>query len=289
MDTICPTRRHLLPALALAPACLCTCLPAWSRARTPPPLILAQEAPDGIEPASYLVSEKLDGVRAHWDGTELRSRSGLPIAAPGWFTARLPAAPLDGELWLGRGRFEALSAAVRRQRAVDAEWRALRYCVFELPGWGGSFSERAERIVSLLGATGFDGVRPVPQQTLPDRAALQRRLDDVVRGGGEGLMLHRADAPYVSGRSPLLLKLKPEQDDEALVLGHVAGRGRHAGRLGALRVRTGQGVEFLLGTGLSDAQRDRPPAIGAVVSFRYRGLTAAGVPRFASFMRLHEV
>jgi DNA ligase-1 len=116
--------------------------------------------------------------------------------------------------------------------------------------------------------------------------ALQQRLDDVLAAGGEGLMLHRADAPYHSGRSPALLKLKPLQDADGVVVGHVAGRGRHLGRLGALRLRTEQGIEFLLGTGFSDAERAVPPALGSQVSFTHRGFTADGVPRFASFLRL---
>jgi len=81
---------------------------------------------------------------------------------------------------------------------------------------------------------------------------------------------------------------KPLHDAESRVLGHVAGQGRHAGRLGALRVRNAQGVDFLLGSGFSDAQRDSPPAIGTLVSYTHRGVTADGVPRFASFLRVRS-
>ena len=118
--------------------------------------------------------------------------------------------------------------------------------------------------------------------------ALQRRLDEVVAAGGEGLMLHRADALYETGRSASLLKLKPLHDAEARVIGHVAGRGRHAGRMGALRVRSPAGVDFLLGTGFSDAERESPPPLGSWVTFTHRGFTADGVPRFASFLRVRE-
>ncbi len=280
-----PTRRTFMTALLAG-------LPTWAWARPPaepPHLLLAQEAPRGVDPDGYLVSEKYDGVRAVWDGLVLRFRSGGVIHAPAWFTARLPATPLDGELWFGRGRFEDLSAAVRRQQPLEAEWRALHYMVFELPGAGGSFAQRAAGIRELVGTAGNASLVAAPQLPVPGRAALQQWLTDVVRGGGEGLVLHRADAPYLIGRSPALLKLKPVQDDEATVIGHVAGRGRHQGRLGALRVRTAQGVEFLLGTGFSDAQRDHPPPAGAAVTFSYRGRTTGGVPRFASFVRLHEV
>ncbi len=274
MPTLTQTRRALLGALMLSP------LAAWPR-RGAPGLMLAQEAPPDIDPAGWLVSEKFDGVRAFWDGRQLRFRSGLVVAAPAWFLARLPAVPLDGELWLGRGRFDATSAAVRRSAPVNAEWRALHYLVFDLPGAPGPFAERALQLRQL-------GVEAVAQQHLPDRAALQQRLAEVLAGGGEGLMLHRADALHHAGRSPALLKLKPEHDAEAQVLAHLPGQGRLQGRLGALRVRTAGGVVFDLGSGFSDAQRQAPPAVGAWVSYRHRGFTPAGVPRFASFLRLRE-
>jgi DNA ligase-1 len=43
-----------------------------------------------------------------------------------------------------------------------------------------------------------------------------------------------------------------------------------------------------LGTGFTDAQRAAPPAIGTWVTYRYRGTTDKGVPRFASFLRVRE-
>ena len=273
-----PTRRAVVAGLLA--------LPAWAQAKWP--LLLASEAPRDIDPSGWLVSEKFDGVRACWDGQKLRFRSGLPIAAPAWFTQRLPAVPLDGELWLDRGRFEALSGIVRRQQPDDASWQSLRFMLFELPGGEGDFTARAGRLRAIAAQVGWSQLVAVEQSVVVSSAALQRRLQQVLRAGGEGLMLHRADAPYHTGRSPALLKLKPAQDAEALVVGHVTGRGRHAGRLGALQVQLPSGIQFLLGTGFSDAERDAPPAPGSWVSFSHRGFTDEGVPRFASFLRVRE-
>lgn len=250
-----------------------------------PALLLAREWPVDADPAGYLVSEKLDGVRALWDGHTLRFRSGALIAAPVAFLARLPVQPLDGELWLGRGRFDELSGGVRRAQPDDALWRDLSYQVFELPAAGGSFAQRADALQGLCRQAGFAALRALPQQAVADRADLQRRLDAVVAAGGEGLVLHRADAPVASGRGPWLFKHKPLHDAEALVLAHLPGQGRLAGQVGALQVRADSGVVFKIGSGLQDADRAAPPAVGQRISYRHRGFTPAGVPRFASYWR----
>ncbi|MFO1269288.1 MAG: DNA ligase [Rubrivivax sp.] len=287
LSIVSPSRRRLLLGCIAGAAVPAAPSFAAAPARSPA-LQLARSAPPDIDPRGWLVSEKLDGVRAYWDGRRLFFRSGIAVVAPQWFVARLPATPLDGELWLGRGRFETLAGTVRRTAAVDAEWRAVRYEVFDLPAAPGPFAERARALAHLVREAASPALGAVAQHELPDRDALRRFYDRVLREGGEGLVLHRAEATWRAGRSDALLKLKPVADAEAQVVAHIAGRGRHEGRLGALQVRTAEGVEFLLGTGLTDAERERPPAIGAWVTFTYRGITAQGVPRFASYLRLRE-
>ncbi len=259
-----------------------------SAQKAAPPLLLANVLRPDIDPARYLVSEKFDGVRALWDGHVLRFRSGREVHAPAWFLAKLPAQPLDGELWLERGRFEALSGCVRKAVPVDEEWRRVTYRVFELPDAPGTFAERAKRIQAIVAAAQWPQLVAVEQAPVKDRKELKARLDAVVRGGGEGLMLHLADAPYVTGRSDVLLKLKPQLDTEAVVVAHVAGKGKYAGLLGALRVETPEGKRFLIGTGFSDEARRNPPPVGTNVTYTYRGLTKNGLPRFASYLRVRE-
>lgn len=253
-----------------------------------PPLLLAQSYSEKYDPSAYLVSEKLDGVRAYWDGRQLRFRSGRPIHAPAWFTAPLPAYALDGELWMGRRSFERLSAAVRRQQPLDAEWKTISYQLYELPNGEGSFSERLATLRAQVARAGVPWLHVLPQTRVSDRAALKLKLAQVVRDGGEGLMLHRADAPWQSGRSDVLLKLKPHHDAEAVIVAHEPGKGKYQGMLGAVIVLTPDGRRFRLGTGLTDALRRTPPAIGSTVTYRYRDLTAKGLPRFASFLRVRE-
>ncbi|PKO60899.1 MAG: DNA ligase [Betaproteobacteria bacterium HGW-Betaproteobacteria-18] len=251
-----------------------------------PALMHARLWQAGLDPSPYLVSEKFDGVRAFWDGQSLRFRSGLPIAAPGWFVAGLPKTPLDGELWLGRGRFDELSGTVRKKVPVDADWRAVRYMIFDLPGASGSFAQRAQRITALMADARQPWLQAVAQIQGSNAASLQTLLKQTVKEGGEGLVLHRANALWSPGRSDALLKLKPLPDDEARVLAHLPGKGKHAGRLGALLLALPDGQQFALGTGFSDAQRAEPPPVGAIVTYRYRDRTPRGLPRFASFLRV---
>ncbi len=253
-----------------------------------PDILLANVYRPQNDVARYLVSEKLDGVRAIWDGQTLRFRSGRTIHAPAWFVASLPKQALDGELWAGRGSFERLSGIVRKEAPDDAEWREVRYMIFELPGAAGTFAERAAQIEAVVRSANVPWLREISQFRVVHRSSLQKKLDEIVRGGGEGLMLHLADAPYQTGRSDVLLKLKPLLDAEAEVIAHQPGKGKYAGQLGALRVRTPEGKEFLLGSGFTDRQRREPPALGSIVTYRYRDLTAKGLPRFASFLRLRE-
>lgn len=254
-----------------------------------PALLLAKLDGPHIDPRHYLVSEKLDGVRAYWDGRSLRFRSGRSVAAPASFLARLPAGQaLDGELWLGRRMFDTLSGRVRAEQPDEAAWQPIRYMLFELPGAPGRFDERLQRLADIARAAAWPALQLVPHRRVADRTELQALLEATVRDGGEGLMLHRADAPYTTGRSDLLIKLKPQWDQEAVVVGHRAGRGKYQGMMGALELELPNGQRFLLGTGFSDAQRRDPPPIGATVTYRYRELTPAGLPRFASFLRMQD-
>ncbi|MEN9479128.1 MAG: hypothetical protein RLZZ298_523 [Pseudomonadota bacterium] len=275
----------LLRALMLGCALL---TPSLSFAANPPDILLAEVYRDQANVSQYLVSEKLDGVRAIWDGKNLRFRSGKEIHAPRWFVDGLPSQALDGELWLGRGSFDRLSGVVRRDQPDDAEWHQVRFMIFESPGAAGNFRERAALIKQVVRQTNKPWVQEIEQLSVVDRNSLKTRFDQVVKAGGEGLMLHRADASYETGRSDTLLKMKPFDDAEAIVIAHLPGKGKHIGSMGALRVRAPDGREFSLGTGFTDEQRKNPPALGETVTYRYRDITNNGLPRFASFLRIQN-
>ena len=282
-------RAALIGAAALA-------LPRWAAARErvtsvpagAPVAELATVYLGQVDPALCWVSEKYDGVRALWDGSVLRHRSGRRVAAPASFLAALPSEPLDGELWLGRGRFEALSALVRRTEPRPDDWSPIRYMVFDQPLAAAPFEERLARLAMVLPRGGAAPAELAPQWRVADRAALANSLARVVAGGGEGLMLHLASAIRGRGRSDALLKLKPSLDAEARVVAYRRGAGKLGAQVGAIEVEAPDGRRFFLGSGLRDADRREPPPIGSSVTCRYRDLTSNELPRFATYLRRHE-
>ena len=270
--------------------------PAATAADLKPPLMLANVYHPGVQLADYWVSEKYDGVRGFWDGQKLLTRAGQTINAPAWFTANWPATPMDGELWAGRGQFQKAVFTVCQRNpneSDDSAWRSINFMVFDLPAEPGTFTERLSTLNSVVSKLAVPWVQAVAQNKVASHAALQSQLKQIAKAGAEGLMLHRGSSLYKGVRNDDLLKVKTHDDTEAKVIGHIPGKGRYAGQLGALLVempaRDGEAAKrFRLGTGFSDAQRQNPPAIGSNVTYRYRGLNDSGVPRFASFMRLRE-
>ncbi|KAF7775370.1 DNA ligase (ATP) [Pseudoalteromonas citrea] len=233
----------------------------------------------------YHVSEKYDGVRAIWDGKQLKTRTGNVIHAPTWFIENLPKKWLDGELWAGYNNFAYVSSLARRRVPNSKNWQQVSYMVFDAPDSTQPFSQRYLQYDHILKTTDLAHVKPVIQHRFENPRQLERFFNNVVKKGGEGVMLHLSSAKHTGGRTKNLLKYKPYQDAEAKVIAHLPGKGRYIGKTGALLVKSESGIEFKIGSGLSDKERDSPPEIGSIVSFRHQGFTKYGKPRFAVFLR----
>lgn len=255
-----------------------------------PPVLLAHsftEMSPAVDPSGWWLSEKLDGVRAWWDGKQFVSRLGNPYFAPDWFVAGLPDFPLDGELWLGRKQFQRCVSIVRRQDR-NAQWEEIRYLVFDAPGIDAPFERRQAECLAWFERTAPKYAAFHPHEACRDKAHLDEELARVEALGGEGLMLRQPASAYIAGRSTSLLKVKSFLDTEARVIGYTKGAGRHAGRVGALEVELANGTLFSVGTGLSDAQRDDPPPVGSIVGVRYQELSDGGVPRFPTYLGVRD-
>jgi len=249
------------------------------------PILLAHVWTDDHDPTGWWMSEKLDGVRAYWDGKQFLSRRNNIYHAPEWYTAGLPKHPLDGELWFGRKEFDRASEIVRSQGTPD-RWKQVKYLVFDAPDAKGPFEDRMKFLKDNVGGWKNSFT------TLHDHAPctsfehLFEELDRVTGLGGEGLMLRKPQSNYERTRSSTLLKVKKFLDTEVVVTSYEDGKGRHKGRVGALWVRLGDGKECKVGTGLKDKDRENPPAVGSIINVKYQEKTPDGLLRFPVYVGL---
>lgn len=265
--------------------------------------VLLAQSWDGVQNITgWLMSEKLDGLRAYWDGEQFRSRQNNVFSTPEWYREQMPkGVHLDGELWMGRGRFQETTGYVRRLDAGE-HWHNIQYQVFDAPSVPGGFEER-------FAAIGRDFTLPshatkLPHTPCPNIPTLKAFLEQVEERGGEGVMLRQPGSRYYRARSSTLLKVKTFFDTEVVVVGTLPGKGRHVGAVGALQVivpesitlRAGKktctlikGTRFEVGTGLSDIQR-RAGAIpnGVLITARFQELSKDGIPRFPSMIGVRD-
>ncbi|MCW8109190.1 DNA ligase [Alteromonas ponticola] len=248
------------------------------------PIQLAKTYSTDIEVREYLISEKLDGVRARWTGRELLTRNGHKLYPPAWFTKDWPAIAMDGELWTKRGDFQTIASIVLSE-TPDSRWREVKMMLFDLPSSDMPFSSRVAKMIELVSNTAHPSLVMIPQISLQSIEELEAKLDNITNIGGEGLMLHHKQALYQDGRSDSLLKAKRFEDDEAKVVAHVAGKGKLTGMMGALVVQTKDGMQFKIGSGFTNDDRINPPPIDSWITFKFYGRTQRGIPRFATFLR----
>ena len=253
-------------------------------ASSEPKLLLAQPWDNDADLTGWWMSEKLDGVRAWWDGKQFLSRQGNIYHAPDWFVAGLPAAPLDGELWLDRKAFQRTVSIVRRQDKSD-HWREIKYLMFDAPAVAGPFEERQKALADLIAQHRPEFAKVLEQQRCKGVKSLKDELARIEALGGEGLMLRQPGSAYEAGRSFTLLKVKTFHDAEGRVIEHLPGKGRHKGRLGARswwNCPTARRSPSAPASAMPSA--NNPPAIGSTITYRYQELTDRGVPRFPSFV-----
>lgn len=250
-----------------------------------PKMLLLETYQENQSVLGWWMSEKLDGVRAKWNGKALISRGGHEIHAPDWFLADLPAFELDGELWTTRQDFENVVSIVRQQQP-DSRWDAVSYQIFEVPNQPGNLMERLAVLKNYLAKHQLTHVQIIPQTKIISEAQLTAEFDRLTEIGAEGLVLRAPNQSYETGRSRQALKMKAYEDDECQVVGYKPGKGKISGLVGALLCDWHGKMQLSIGSGLSLQEREKPPEIGQWVTFKYYGLTGSGKPRFPVFMRI---
>ena len=231
----------------------------------------------------WVMSEKLDGIRAYWDGEKLLTRSGNIIYAPKWFTKDYPPFEIDGELWSKRGDFENISSIVRDKNPSD-DWKRIKHYIFEVPNAKGGLFERLAKVKAYEGNI----IKIIPQLEVKDKTHLQKFLKEIDSKGGEGVVVRDPNTPYIGKRTDKVLKIKVFKFNECRVTSHNKGHGKFSGILGSIGCMMDGNISFKIGSGFKLEQRKNPPPIGGVVVFKYKEMTKYGKPRFPVFLRVKE-
>jgi DNA ligase-1 len=232
----------------------------------------------------WYMSEKLDGVRAVWNGHAFVTRNGNELKAP-WrlvgpmkkLTEHLGANMLDGELYMGRGAFNECSGTVRRH---DDEWIGIEYHVFDIVGPQEIFFKR-HRLLEDLQRKFPKFVRLVEQKSVITIADIMQQHNIYANLGGEGLMLKNPSSLYQFKRSGDLLKVKAFEECEAMCIGWLSGEGKYLSMMGAIECELPNGMRFNCGSGFTDGDRHHGQSfVGKTITVKYFELSEYGVPRF---------
>ena len=251
--------------------------------------------------SGWLASEKFDGVRAYWDGENLLSRQGKKLNAPLSFTKNFPKFALDGELYAKELKFEEIQASVMDKLPDEKAWGRLKFHIFDVPEASGGLLARLEVLAKFLKNEPNDNLIIIKQIKMRDNAQFLKFAENIIANGGEGAVVREPNAPYERKRSKNALKFKKFKDAECEVISINKGGGKYANLAGSLTCKAlggkddkekagepKEGTIFKIGSGLSDKNRQDPPKIGSMITYKFQNLTTNGKPRFPIFLRIRE-
>ncbi len=264
------------------------CLPSLLLAADKPDLFLLKTYDETKSVVGWVMSEKLDGIRGFWDGKQLLTRGGKRVMAPDWFIENYPPFAIDGELWTKRADFEGISSIVRRKNP-DERWRKITHQIFEVPNQQGGLLDRLAVLRDYLKMRVDSPIKIIKQYPINQRHQVKRFLQNIVRKGGEGVVVRNPNTAYQTGRLSSALKVKQYLDTECVIEEILPGKGKYTGKMGALLCKTKKGVLVKIGSGFKDIQRENPPPIGTTITFKYFGLTKKGKPKYPVFLRIRLV
>lgn len=276
----------MLAKILLAIALACNFVLALSKPEIILPVTL--DNLNRIDPKQYFVSEKLDGVRAYWDGKNLLTRNGNIIHAPKWFLQNFPPFALDGKLWTKRKDFEKIVSIIKTRKNQNG-WQQITFHIFEVPNQSGNLIQRLKVLESYLRTHNTPYIKIIPQHQFQTLEEINRFFNQIKQDGGEGIILRDKNTPYLVGRDPSAMKFKIFFDSECLIKGYEKGSGKYQGMMGAI-ICEDQTLHIILriGSGFSDTMRINPPKIGTIITYKYYQKTKNNRPKHPVFLRIKE-
>jgi len=249
---------------------------------TKPELLLLKTYKDQ-NTTNWVMSEKLDGIRAYWDGKKLLSRNGKIIHVPKWFIKDYPPFEIDGELWSKRDDFDNISSIVRDKIPSD-KWKKIKHYIFEVPNAKGGLFQRLAKVKPYEN----EFIQVLPQIIIRNIEHQKNYFNEILSIKGEGIVVRDPNALYINKRTSKALKVKNFKDSECKITGYTQGNGKYIGKVGAIICQLNSKISFKIGSGLSDILRINPPKIGTIITFKYQNITKNGKPRFPVYLRIRE-
>ncbi len=230
------------------------------------------------------MSEKLDGIRAYWNGKDLLSKNGNRIHIPKELIKNYPIFHLDGELWTKRNDFENIQSIVL-DKTPTKKWNQITYNIFEVPNQKGNFYQRIKVLENWVKTNKNTNIRIIKQIKCKNKEHLNSYLEALINEKAEGIIIKNPNISYFIGKNKNILKVKKFKDMEGKV---IAINYNTDNKFKSLKILLNNGITFNLGGGFSNKEKINHPKIGDIVTFKYYGLTKYKKPKFASFLRIRK-
>lgn len=251
---------------------------------------------------SWLAQNKFNGVRAVATKDGIFSRTGerwltVPHIHESLksFFEQNPDIVLDGELYNYdlRQNLNDLISIVRKtvnitdEILVESE-KIVKFYVYDMfiPNKPDSpYTQRKVIIDNRILIDYPEYLRKVEDYEIASEEQLNTLFDSILADGGEGLILRKKYSEYECKRSKNLLKMKADDDDEAIILAIHDGEGNWANKCKTFTIKWGDKVfdASLKGTMAEaiDIWNNQDKWIGKEVTFLYMGETGLGIPNYA--------
>lgn len=166
------------------------------------------------------------------------------------------------------------------------KWKEITYNIFEVPNQKGDFLYRLEKVKQYIKKNNLAHLKIIEQIKIKNKEHLENYLEELISKKAEGIIIKNPKGEYFTGRSSNILKVKKFSDMEGEVIKiNISSKTKV---LKSLKIKLLDGTTFNLGGGFTKEQRESPPKIGEIITFKYYGFTKNGKPKFASFLRVRK-
>ncbi|KAM3132948.1 hypothetical protein pb186bvf_014944 [Paramecium bursaria] len=238
---------------------------------------------DQQDPTGYYMSEKIDGVRIMWTGCEMMTKTNHSVDFPTYFVEGWPTTYLDGMLWIGRNCFSQLTNSLRKRQADPAQWRNIKFIVFDAPMLNQPYHQRYKLVKKVLEKIKNTNLVFMPQVFCQGWDHLNIEMQYIQELQSRGIILRDPNSIYEPKKSQKFFKIRSYMEDQATVTGVPdETKSPNNPNFGEIYAKNQDGVQFKIDmTG-----KKKILNIGDVIIYQFYGKNHSNRPRFPSFVKL---